>query len=91
MLPIVRFLIRAYQWTISPMLSALTGPAGGCRFQPTCSRYFLEAVETHGVIHGGWLGLRRLGRCHPWSGQGADPVPPASRREAEQTTHLVCE
>jgi putative membrane protein insertion efficiency factor len=52
MLLIVRFLIRFYQWTISPVLSFLAGPENGCRFQPTCSRYFLEAVETHGVLRG---------------------------------------
>ena len=57
MLLIVRFLIRAYQWTISPVLSFLAGPENGCRFQPTCSRYFLEAVETHGVLRGSWLGI----------------------------------
>ncbi|MGI9088245.1 MAG: membrane protein insertion efficiency factor YidD [Chthoniobacterales bacterium] len=77
MRPVVRFLIRAYQVTISPVLSWASGPGGGCRFQPTCSHYFLEAVETHGLLRGGWLGLRRLGRCQPWGGQGHDPVPPA--------------
>jgi putative membrane protein insertion efficiency factor len=91
MLLIVRFLIRCYQWTISPLLSALTGPGGGCRFQPTCSRYFLEAVETHGVLRGSWLGLKRLGRCQPWGGEGHDPVPPRQARAHEHTTHLVCE
>ncbi len=82
MVLIVRVLIRAYQWTISPVLSFLAGPTGGCRFHPTCSHYFLEAVETHGVLRGGWLGLRRLGRCHPWGGQGHDPVPPALTHKA---------
>ena len=77
MVRIVRFFIRAYQLTLSPVLSFLAGPGNGCRFEPTCSRYFLEAVETHGVLRGGWMGLRRLGRCQPWGGQGHDPVPPA--------------
>lgn len=42
---------------------------------PTCSAYFLEAVETHGIGRGSWLGLKRLARCHPWGGCGYDPVP----------------
>ncbi|MEO1065110.1 MAG: membrane protein insertion efficiency factor YidD [Actinomycetota bacterium] len=46
-----------------------------CRFAPTCSAYAIEALETHGVVRGGWLATRRLCRCHPWGGQGWDPVP----------------
>jgi putative membrane protein insertion efficiency factor len=72
----IRLLIRGYQLIVSPALTLLLGPGCGCRFQPTCSRYFLEAVETHGALRGGWLGLKRLGRCHPWGGSGFDPVPP---------------
>lgn len=71
----LRLLIRGYQIFISPVLSFCVGPNSGCRFQPTCSHYFLEAVELHGVWQGSWLGLKRLGRCHPWGGQGFDPVP----------------
>ena len=85
----VRIFIRAYQLTISPVLSFLAGPGNGCRFEPTCSRYFLEAVETHGVLRGGWLGLRRLGRCHPWGGQGHDPVPRALTPDAAHKAHCV--
>ena len=91
MLLIVRFLIRLYQRTISPLLSSLGGPAAGCRFQPTCSQYFLEAVETHGVLRGSWLGLKRLGRCQPWGGEGFDPVPPRCAGAGEHNAHLVCE
>ena len=91
MLPIVRFLIRAYQWTISPVLSWLGGPGSGCRFQPTCSHYFLEAVEKHGLLRGTWLGLRRLGRCQPWGGRGYDPVPVPSENGRHRAAHLVCE
>ena len=78
LVPLIRLLIRGYQLTLSPLLSLLTGqPNAGCRFEPTCSRYFLGAVETHGVLRGSWLGIKRLGRCQPWGGQGHDPVPPA--------------
>src|SRR5215467_8204038 len=75
MLGLIRFLIRLYQCTLSPVLGLLCGPDCGCRFTPTCSRYFLEAVETHGVGYGSWLGLKRLARCQPWGGCGYDPVP----------------
>jgi len=72
-----RLLIRAYQLIISPILNCIVGPGCGCRFEPTCSNYMLEAVETYGSLRGGWLGVRRLFRCHPWGGSGFDPVPPA--------------
>jgi len=74
----IRLLIRGYQLLISPVLTLILGPGCGCRFQPTCSHYVIEAVETHGALRGLWLGLKRLGRCHPWGGSGFDPVPPAS-------------
>jgi putative membrane protein insertion efficiency factor len=65
----VLVVLRAYQMAVSPMLP----PA--CRFEPTCSRYASEAVEVHGVVRGGWLAIRRVARCHPWSNSGFDPVP----------------
>ncbi|MBA2242598.1 MAG: membrane protein insertion efficiency factor YidD [Chthoniobacterales bacterium] len=91
MLQIVRFLIRSYQLTISPVLSGIGGPGLGCRFEPTCSRYFLQAVETHGLLRGSWLGLYRLARCAPWGGQGLDSVPPRSCCRQKTATRLVCE
>ena|SRR5437868_7794130 len=75
MLRLVRLLIRLYQICVSPVLGWLGGPASGCRFQPTCSRFSIEALEIHG-FRGIWLSLKRLGRCHPWGGSGFDPVPP---------------
>jgi uncharacterized protein len=91
MLGLIRFIIRLYQCTLSPLLALLCGPDCGCRFTPTCSRYFLEAVETHGVGRGSWLGLKRLARCQPWGGAGYDPVPPrwAGESQAASLTRLA--
>lgn len=72
---LIRCLIRFYQRILSPMLKFGGGPSAGCRFSPTCSHYFLEAVELHGPIRGSWYGICRIFRCHPWGGYGYDPVP----------------
>ena len=69
-------LIRVYQTLITPVLSFFMGGVPVCRFEPSCSRYAIEAIETHGSLRGGMLVLRRLLRCHPWGGCGPDPVPP---------------
>jgi len=61
--------IRIYQRTLSRMLPP------SCRFEPSCSHYTYQAIEKHGLLKGGWLGLRRIGRCHPISPGGYDPVP----------------
>lgn len=66
--------IRFYQRFVSPWTPA------SCRFRPTCSAFAVEAIETHGVLRGGWLALRRLLRCHPFSEPGFDPVPPRTPR-----------
>lgn len=62
-------LIRGYQLAVSPLL----GPR--CRFYPSCSCYAYDAIERFGVLHGSYLGLRRLLRCHPFHPGGFDPVP----------------
>ncbi|WP_425640104.1 membrane protein insertion efficiency factor YidD [Algoriphagus yeomjeoni] len=63
------FPVLVYQYTISPLFPA------SCRFTPTCSQYMKEAIMKHGAFEGGWLGIKRLARCHPWGGHGHDPVP----------------
>ena len=72
---LLTLVIRAYQLTISPALAFLFGPAGGCRFTPGCSEYAIKAIRARGVLAGGWLALKRIGRCHPWGGHGHDPAP----------------
>ena len=66
---LLKKLIRGYQLIISPLLG------NNCRFYPSCSSYTLEAIDRFGVLRGGWLGLKRIGRCHPWNPGGIDPVP----------------
>jgi putative membrane protein insertion efficiency factor len=72
----LRLLVRAYQLVVSPLLSMLDPLGGGCRFEPTCSRYCAQALSIHGTRCGLWLSIQRLGRCAPWGGSGLDPVPP---------------
>jgi len=73
-------LIKLYQFFISPLLHALSGPNAGCRFYPSCSCYAAEALRTHGVLHGTALAVWRLLRCNPFTAGGVDLVPPASAR-----------
>lgn len=85
MVPVLKFLLRVYKATLSPFLAFVTGgPGTGCRFRPTCSEYFVEAVAVHGLLAGAWLSLKRLIRCHPWGGSGYDPVP-AKRAESSKS------
>lgn len=62
-------LIRFYQYALSPLMGR------SCRYAPTCSEYTVEAIRKYGAIKGGWLGAKRIGRCHPWHPGGYDPVP----------------
>jgi putative membrane protein insertion efficiency factor len=61
--------IRFYQKAISPLFP----PA--CRFYPTCSHYGYQAIEKYGIVKGGWMAVKRIGRCHPFNPGGYDPVP----------------
>ncbi len=61
-------LLRGYKFAISPLLPS------SCRFRPTCSEYMMDAIAKHGSLPGIWLGLKRLGRCHPFHEGGYDPV-----------------
>lgn len=63
------FLVRAYQVLISSWTPS------SCRYSPTCSNYTLQALKKHGLFRGGWLSVKRIASCHPWGGEGYDPVP----------------
>ena len=71
---VVLALIRFYKRFISPLLPS------SCRFYPTCSVYTYEAIERYGVVRGGWLGIKRISRCHPMNPGGYDPVPDLEER-----------
>ncbi len=75
---LLRMMILAYRWTLSPLLPT------SCRFAPSCSSYAAEAIAEHGALSGGWLAFRRIARCHPWGGDGYDPVPRRAAESAEQ-------
>lgn len=62
------FSLTAYKSVISPLLPS------ACRYYPTCSEYMRDAIQKHGAMRGVWLGMKRLGRCHPFHEGGYDPV-----------------
>lgn len=63
------WLIKLYQLILSPIMGR------SCRFTPTCSHYGIQALRKYGLFKGIWLTVKRISRCHPWGGQGYDPVP----------------
>ncbi len=73
--------IRFYQLCVSPFTQS------ACRYQPTCSSYMIEAINSHGALRGLWFGVKRIGRCHPITflggGHGYDPVPPETKTPSE--------
>jgi uncharacterized protein len=71
--------VRAYQKTISPLLGQ------NCRYHPSCSHYTYEAIEIHGALKGGWFGVKRIGRCHPFHEGGVDPVPGSNDEQSHET------
>ena len=66
---IIIFIIKLYQYTISPFLGS------NCRFMPTCSAYTIEAIQNFGIVKGIWLGMKRILRCRPGCSCGIDPIP----------------
>ena len=75
------FFIRAYQMLLSPHLGHC------CRFEPSCSRYAIEALREHGAWRGLWLATRRIFRCRPFGPSGYDPVPPKFQPTVFQHEH----
>jgi len=73
--------IRIYQWTLSPLIRLVSCGKGCCRFEPSCSKYAVEALKTHGALRGITLTFRRLMKCHPWGPCGWDPVPPPNSNQ----------
>ncbi len=67
-------LVKGYQLSIAAVLPQ------SCRFHPSCSHYAIEALTRHGLLKGGGLAVWRLARCHPWGGEGYDPVPAGADR-----------
>jgi len=72
---ILIFLIKIYQWFISPLLKT------NCRYLPTCSEYSMESLKKHGIIKGIYLSVKRISNCHPFGGEGFDPVPKNTKKE----------
>ena len=75
---LVILLIHAYRWMLSPLLGQ------NCRYMPSCSLYAEQALQQHGLIRGGRMGLLRLARCHPWAAGGYDPVPMQSNHKPDK-------
>jgi len=76
---LIKVLLKAYYWVVSPWLG------NRCRFVPSCSEYAQQALDEHGAVKGSILTVRRLSRCHPWGGSGFDPVP--TKKECNSPKH----
>ncbi|TQS73483.1 membrane protein insertion efficiency factor YidD [Rhodobacteraceae bacterium] len=76
--------VRGYRLVFSPWVGH------GCRYQPTCSAYMLDALRLHGGLRGGWMGIRRVLSCHPWGGFGYAPVPGADPEFDAQHRKTCC-
>jgi len=72
--------LRAYQWTIRPVIGA------NCRFWPSCSDYAIDAFRAHGAARASALSVKRVLRCNPWHAGGIDPVPTPSTQTRPDTT-----
>lgn len=73
---LIRLGVKVYQWVFSPAIHMLMGPQAGCRYTPTCSVYFEQAVKEHGVFRGSLMGIRRICTCNPFYRGGFDPIKP---------------
>ena len=69
------FVIKSYQWFVSPILKT------NCRYLPTCSEYAVLSLKEHGIIKGLYLTFKRILSCHPYGGEGYDPVPKKIKKE----------
>ncbi len=78
------FLVRFYQTAISPFTPST------CRFEPSCSSYMIEALQKHGLLYGGFLGIKRILSCHPWGKTGYDPVPSSKTSNQNQASKNKC-
>ena len=74
---ILIWIVKGYRYTISPYLGS------HCRYYPSCSNYAISALESHGILKGLHLTLKRLFRCHPWHEGGFDPVPEKTAKNKE--------